>query len=203
VNEEQLKKKVRVGIFASGRGSNARSIIEFSKQKDVTYEVVCILSNKPTAGVLDLAKQHKINSKVFNRSQFHDSDDIVEYLIDQQVDLIVLAGFLWLVPPNLVAAYPQCILNIHPALLPKYGGKGMYGHHVHEAVRDSGDDRSGMTIHFVNEVYDEGQTIFQAQCMLDSGSTAEHIGRRVLKLEHHFYPIVINGVADRMSLETA
>jgi len=203
VNEEQLKKKVRVGIFASGRGSNARSIIEFSKQKDVTYEVVCILSNKPTAGVLDLAKQHKINSKVFNRSQFHDSDGIVEYLIDQQVDLIVLAGFLWLVPPNLVAAYPQCILNIHPALLPKYGGKGMYGHHVHEAVRDSGDDRSGMTIHFVNEVYDEGQTIFQAQCMLNPGSTAEHIGRRVLQLEHHFYPIVINGVADRMSLETA
>ncbi len=193
------KNKVRVAIFASGRGSNAASIYQYSLNKDCCYQVATIISNRSSAGVLAYADAHKIPSKYFNRDSFYNSDDVILYLRESKIDMIVLAGFLWLIPSNIISAYPNKIVNIHPALLPRYGGKGMYGHHVHEAVFKNGDDQSGMTIHFVNEKYDEGHMIFQSQCLIGTDFKANDIAANVLKLEHHFYPQVIDGVASRLN----
>ncbi len=190
--------KVKVAVLASGRGSNAQAIYHYSQGLDTSFEIDCILSNKEDAGVLSFAKSKGIDIKVFDRETFYKSEAIAEYLSDREVRLIVLAGFLWLIPSYLVKAYPRRILNIHPALLPKYGGKGFYGHHVHEAVKRNGDEKSGITIHYVNDKYDEGHMIFQSQCLLEADWTPEQIGKSVLRLEHHFYPQVINGVASKL-----
>jgi phosphoribosylglycinamide formyltransferase-1 len=190
--------KLNIAIFASGKGSNARRIVEHANNQESSYKISTILSNRVTSGVLPYAKSQGIPSKVFSKNTFYQSKEVLEYLFDKNVEMIVLAGFLWLIPGNLITAFPRRILNIHPALLPKYGGKGMYGRHVHDAVKTNKDEESGMTIHFVNEEYDKGQMIFQAHCQLNPNDSSAQIADRVLKLEHHFYPQVVDGVASKI-----
>lgn len=180
----------RLAIFASGGGSNARCIIEFfEKNKDA--EVALVMSNKPDAGVLDIARAHGIPTQIISRSSFYDTEDVLAVLKEKSVDFVVLAGFLWLVPSYLVRAFPNKIVNIHPALLPKFGGKGMYGMHVHEAVKAAGERETGISIHFVNERYDEGDLIFQAKCAVSEADSPADIARKVLKLEHEHFPQII------------
>ena len=157
-------------------------------------EVALVVSNKKNAGVLDIAREHEIPTKLIERQSFYDSTELLEELSKRDIQFIVLAGFLWLVPAYLVRAFQGRILNIHPALLPKYGGKGMYGHHVHEAVKAAGELESGPTIHFVNEYYDEGDVVFQAKCTVSPDDTAEDIAQKVLALEHTHYPRIIEQV---------
>ena len=185
--------KKHIAIFASGSGSNARKILEYFEDRE-DINVSLIVTNKRKAGVLSHAKEFDIPTFRVDRPFFYDSQGILEVLNIEKIDLIVLAGFLWLIPTYLVKAYPNTIVNIHPALLPKYGGKGMYGHHVHEAVKANGDKESGMTIHYVNEKFDEGNHIFQAKCKLDEGDSAEEIARKVLDLEHLNYARVVEEV---------
>lgn len=180
----------RISIFASGSGSNAENIVRYFSGSD-EVECALILSNRPDAKVLDRAKRLGVPSMVFNRKEFYHSDIILERLLETGTDLIVLAGFLWLVPENLLRTFKDRIINIHPALLPKYGGKGMYGMKVHEAVKKSGDEVSGITIHFVNERYDEGEIIFQAECPVEQEDTPESIAEKVHELEYRYYPKVI------------
>lgn len=179
-----------IAIFASGRGSNASKIIDhFEKTK--AAKVVLILSNRSDAPVLDLAQSHQIETVVLKRKIFYESTTLLETLSAHQVDWIVLAGFLWLIPSYLVKAYDHKIVNIHPALLPKYGGKGMYGIHVHEAVHAAQEPETGITIHYVNEQYDEGAVIFQASCALSASDQPNDIARKVQILEHqHFAPVI-------------
>jgi phosphoribosylglycinamide formyltransferase-1 len=179
-----------IAIFASGGGSNARKIIEYFKQSEVA-QVVLVVSNKPKAGVLDIAAEHGIPTQIIDRQGFYETEAILGVLKEYSVDFIALAGFLWLVPGYLVRAFPGRVVNIHPALLPKYGGKGMYGHHVHEAVKAAGETETGMTIHLVNEHYDEGDIVFQASCPVAPEDTPEDIARKVLVLEHQFFPETI------------
>lgn len=185
----------RIAIFASGSGSNAEQITAyFSDNTDV--EVSLILSNNPTAGVIDRArrgfgKELHIPVLLFDRTAFYKTDRVTQLLINQKIDLIVLAGFMWLMPGNLVWAFPNKIVNIHPALLPKFGGKGMYGHFVHEAVVAANETESGITIHYVNERYDEGQIIFQARCPVAPTDTPEAVAHKVQLLEHKHYPRVV------------
>lgn len=180
----------RIAIFASGTGSNARKIIEYFQNKtDITVSLV--LSNKATAPVLNMAQDHGIDTLTLTRKEFYETEHLLAQLHQNKIDFIVLAGFLWLVPSYLVKAYPRKIVNIHPALLPKYGGKGMYGHWVHEAVKKAAEKESGITIHFVNEAYDEGDIIFQASCRLDPQEEPDAIAKKVLRLEHeHFAPVI-------------
>ena len=191
-------RKVRVAVFASGRGSNAKALIAFANQEDSNYEIGLIISNKKSAKVLDLAGGHDIPQAVINRNDLYHSDNAIQLLQSHRIDCIALAGFLWLIPESLVASFPNRILNIHPALLPRYGGKGMYGLHIHKAVKENQDPVSGMTIHYVNEKYDEGDIIFQSRCQLTLTDSAQEIGDRVLQLEHHFYPIVLNGFCNQL-----
>ena len=185
----------RIAIFASGSGSNALKIIEYFKQKpDIVVSL--IVCNRKKAGVLDKAADHHIETLQINRDSFYNSGSILEDLEQRKIDLIVLAGFLWLVPEYLVKAYDQRIVNIHPALLPKYGGKGMYGHHIHEAVKAADESHTGLTVHFVNSAYDEGDIILQRRCSIDACDTAEDIAKKVLKLEHRYYPIVIEDLLE-------
>ena len=141
--------------------------------------------------MLAIAATFGVPTHLISKKSFYESTALLEVLAEHHIDLIVLAGFMWLVPPYLVAAFPKRILNIHPALLPKFGGKGMYGMHVHEAVRASGASESGITIHYVNERYDEGDILFQASCALEPGESAAEIARKVQVLEHRWYPKVI------------
>ena len=185
----------RIAIFASGTGSNARKIIEhFQSNDDISVDIV--ISNKKTAKVLDMAASHDIDTLLINRSSFYDSEETIEVLKKREIDLIVLAGFLWLVPASLIKSFSQRIINIHPALLPKYGGKGMYGMNVHKAVKAAGEHESGLTIHFVNEKYDEGNYIFKAACKLDGSETPEEIAQKVLKMEHKYFPQVVEKVLE-------
>lgn len=180
----------RIAIFASGRGSNALSIIQHFEER-AEVEVGLILSNKKSAGVLNHADDYDIAKVVIGKEDFKDGKRLLHILKTEKIDLIVLAGFLWLIPPYLISHYPNKIVNIHPALLPKYGGKGMYGHHIHKAVKAACETESGITIHFVNERYDEGRHILQMSCPLDPTDSAEQIGKKVLALEHKYFPIAI------------
>ena len=180
----------RIAIFASGRGSNARKIIEYF-QDNPTIEIHYIVSNKKNAPVLDLGKQFDINTLVINRVTFYKTQQVLEVFKEAKIDFIVLAGFLWLIPSYLVKAYNNKMVNIHPALLPKYGGKGMYGMNVHKAVHAAKEKQSGITIHYVNEVYDEGNIIFQATCSIDTQDTPATIARKVQRLEHKHFPEII------------
>lgn len=184
-----MTKHKRIAIFASGNGSNAEAIINHLEGND-RITVVAIYSNNSEAFVLQRAKNHGIPSLIFNKSQFTNSE-YLETIIKESYDLIVLAGFMWLVPEALVAAYRNKIINIHPALLPKYGGKGMYGHHVHEAILANGESNSGITIHFVNERYDEGDIILQKSCEVRPGDTADSLATRIHGLEHKYFPKVV------------
>ncbi|GAB3777214.1 phosphoribosylglycinamide formyltransferase [Spirosoma horti] len=185
-------------LFASGSGSNAEKIADyFTDNTDVTVSL--ILSNNPKAGVIERARRLHIPVLLFDRTTFYTTSQIVDLLHNQHIDLIVLAGFMWLMPADLVQAFPNKIINIHPALLPKFGGKGMYGHFVHEAVAAAGETESGITIHFVNEHYDEGQIIFQASCPVSPSDTPDDIARSVQALEHLHYPRVVAEVLATLS----
>ena len=179
-----------IAIFASGNGTNAeRIILYFQHVENVNVSIV--LSNKPDAGVLDRARKLGVKTFVFDRHTFRQTDEIITLLQSHKIDLVVLAGFLWLVPQNILAAYRDRIINIHPALLPKYGGKGMYGHHVHEAVIQAGEEYSGITIHYVNEKYDKGQIIFQKTVDVSPEDTPESLAEKIHKLEYEHYPRII------------
>jgi len=182
-----------IAIFASGSGTNARNIAEYFNGSALA-RVSLILSNKPDAFVLERARILKIPSVVFTRKDFYERNNILDVLLENEIDLIILAGFLWLIPENLLKAFPRKIINIHPALLPKYGGKGMYGEKVHEAVIRSGDKRTGISIHYVNDNYDEGEIIFQDSFDIQPDDTAESIAQKVHTLEYKHFPIVIEDV---------
>lgn len=181
----------KIAIFASGSGSNAENIANYFKGNN-ELEISLILSNKKDAYVLERAKNLKIPSIIFNKQQFSQSDEIVKILKEKEIDLIVLAGFLWLIPSNLIEAFPNKIVNIHPALLPNYGGKGMYGMKVHEAIVANKENKTGITIHFVNEKYDEGKTIFQTTCEVLENDTAEDVAKKIHQLEYKHFPEVID-----------
>lgn len=181
---------MHIAILASGTGSNAVKIIEYI-QKRYPEVQLSVWSNKADAPVLAKATDLHVPAHTFNRKEFRNPDQVLQQFQTQQVDLIVLAGFLWLVPAPIVAAYPNHIINIHPALLPKYGGKGMYGMNVHQAVKANGESESGITIHYVNEHYDEGQVIYQEACTLSPDDTAADIAKKVLKLEHANFPKIV------------
>ena len=183
----------KIALFASGNGTNVQRIAEyFAGSKDVCIKL--IVCNKATAYVLERAKILQIESLLVDKTTFYESDEIVKKLQQLDIDLIVLAGFLWLIPENLIKAFPQKIINIHPALLPKYGGKGMYGMRVHEAVVANREAYSGITIHYVNQNYDEGTIIFQAKCAISSEDTAEDVAKKVHKLEYEWYAEVVERV---------
>jgi len=179
-----------IAILASGSGSNAQKIMDYFKDS-ADIRVKFLLSNNKEAYALERARMMGVETKVFDRKAFRESDEIVDFLLKNGVNWIVLAGFLWMVPDNLIKAFPCRIINIHPALLPLYGGKGMYGIHVHTAVHKAKDKESGISIHLVNEKYDEGEIVFQAKCLLDENDTPESIAEKVLKLEHEHFPKVI------------
>lgn len=183
--------KYRLSIFASGRGSNAEKIIEyFAASTDISVDL--IVTNKKEAKVLDLASKHSIPQFIIaSKNTFTKSDSLVNTLQNKGITHIILAGFLWLIPSNLIKAFPDKIINIHPALLPAYGGKGMYGINVHKAVKANKETQSGITIHLVNERYDEGVHLSQNTCSLDPNDSPEDIAKKVLVLEHHHYPRVI------------
>lgn len=179
-----------IAIFASGAGSNAQKIIDHLKGNDKAA-VTLILCNKPGAGVFTIAENEHIPSVLIEKERFFKSDEYINILKDANIDLVVLAGFLWKVPANLVQAFPDHIINIHPALLPKYGGKGMYGHFVHDAVIAAKETESGITIHFVNEKYDDGATILQERCTITPDDTPETLAKKVQVLEHKYYPLIV------------
>lgn len=182
--------KVRLAVFLSGNGSNAEAIFKYFEKSDAV-KTVLVLSNNPAAFGLKRAEKYNIPVRVFTKVQFRESGEVVQWLRDAGVTHVVLAGFLWLIPEKLIKAYPQRIINIHPALLPKFGGKGMYGMKVHEAVKQSGEQVTGITIHEVDEKYDEGKIVFQAQCDVLTSDTPLQISAKVQQLEHVYYPRVI------------
>ena len=189
--------KKRIAIFASGSGSNAQKIMEHFKRNSEA-EVVLILTNNPQAYVLQRADNFEIPSHIFTREELYQSDAVIKLLKNLQVDLIVLAGFLWLVPESLLKAFPNKIINLHPALLPKYGGKGMYGDHVHKAVLAAHEEESGITIHFVNEKFDEGEILHQSRFKIEPGDTLEVIKFKGQQLEHQHFPRVIESLLRKM-----
>ncbi len=180
----------RLAIFISGNGSNAEVIFQHF-QNHLSIEVGMVLSNNPDAFGLERAKKFSVPSKVFTRTQFRESEEVLQWLKEAGITHLVLAGFLWLVPVYLIRAFPHRIINIHPALLPKFGGKGMYGMKVHEAVKEAQDAQTGITIHEVDEKYDEGRTLFQSVCDIDLTDTPKEIAEKVQRLEHLHYPRVI------------
>ena len=179
-----------IAIFASGAGSNAQQIINRFANHPLV-KVALIVCNKPGAGVLNIASSHNIPYVVINKERFFNTDAYLPELQKHRIDFIVLAGFLWKVPAALIAAYPQKIINIHPALLPNYGGKGMYGHFVHEAVIANKEKQSGITIHYVDEQYDHGQIIMQATCDITGSDTPETLAQKIHQLEHRHFPEVV------------
>ena len=185
-----IKKTKHIAIFASGSGTNAEQIISHFKGSS-TGKIKILCSNKPDAYALVRAQKHNIPTCIFSRDEFYKSDKIIKRLQEEEIDLIVLAGFLWLVPVELIRAFPNKIINIHPALLPNYGGKGMYGMYVHKAVIESVDAESGISIHYVNEKYDEGKIIFQARCKIDQDDTPETLAKKIHQLEYEYFPKVI------------
>ncbi len=188
----------KIAILASGSGSNARKIMEHFANSNVG-QVSLVVTNRKNAGVLSHAADFSIPTKYFFKDVWANSpEEILSALHEYNIDFIVLAGFLLKVPDLLVDRYPNRVVNIHPALLPKYGGKGMYGHHVHEAVKAAGENESGMTIHFVNHHYDEGGIIFQAKTAIDADETADDIQKKVLALEHAHYPAVIEETLSKL-----
>ena len=190
--EAEGRRPVNIAIFASGKGSNAGQIISYFKES-AEINTGLIVCNNPRAGVIDIAAKENIPVLPIVRSSFMESGN-VDDLRNYQIDFIVLAGFLWKIPSVLIDAFPHKIINIHPALLPAYGGKGMYGHAVHEAVIEAGDRESGITIHYVDEKYDHGKIIFQSKCKVDEGDTAESLANKIHQLEHQFYPKIIESV---------
>jgi len=180
----------RIAILASGSGSNAECIMRHvAGRTDV--QVTLVLSNKPDAPVLQKARDLGVEAMAFTREELYDNGRVLRLLQHHRIDVVVLAGFLLLIPDGLVQAYSDRIINIHPALLPKHGGKGMYGMHVHRAVKAAGDTESGITIHLVNAEYDKGRVLFQARCPVLPSDTVEEIAANVQQLEHRYFPVVV------------
>jgi folate-dependent phosphoribosylglycinamide formyltransferase PurN len=189
---QKKKPPIKIAIFASGGGSNAQKIIAYFKNHS-SITIAHIVCNVPTAGVNAVAAQHQIPILLLNNNLFFNSDEYVAYLQKVGINFIVLAGFLWKIPAHFISAYPNKIVNIHPALLPKYGGKGMYGIRVHEAVLAANEKQTGITIHYVDEQYDHGSTIFSCTCPIEPTDTAISLAQKVLALEHtHFAPVIEN-----------
>lgn len=183
----------KVAIFASGSGTNAQNIAEYFRYHP-SVRISLILSNKTDAYVLERASKLNIPSFVFSGKEFRETTRVLDILKEYEIDFLVLAGFMLLVPAYLIQAYPGKIVNIHPALLPKHGGKGMYGHFVHEAVINAGETESGISIHFVNERYDEGDVIFQSSCPVLADDTPDSLANRIHELEYSHYPRVIEEI---------
>jgi phosphoribosylglycinamide formyltransferase-1 len=186
----------RIAVFASGNGSNFQRIADYFAGNEAV-EIAVLYSNRPDAVAPVRAAKIGIPAVVFDREQFYTTSAILNDLKARHIDWIVLAGFLWLVPATILRAFKDRIVNIHPALLPKYGGKGMYGMRVHEAVVAAGDKESGITIHLVNECYDEGQVVFQARCLVLPGDTAEDVARKIHLLEYAHFPRVVEGLVTK------
>ena len=184
---------IKVAVFASGKGSNALQIIRHFKGSN-TVKIALIVSSKKDAGVLEIANDNNIPSIILDKTAFVSTNEYVDLLQKEGINFIVLAGFLWKVPSSLIKAYPQKIINIHPALLPNYGGKGMYGHFVHEAVIAAKEKQSGITIHYVDELYDHGAPIFQAFCDISETETPDTLAEKIHLLEHAYFPGVIEKV---------
>ena len=187
---------IRIAIFASGAGSNAQKIIDHFKNSDHRI-ISLIVCNKPGAGVLSIAEKENIPSLLIDKEKFFRGNAYTDELKQAGIDFIVLAGFLWKVPDALIQAYPGKIINIHPALLPNYGGKGMYGNFVHEAVIAAGEKESGITIHYVDGHYDNGDIIFQARCAVSKNDTPATLANRIHQLEHEHYPQVIENLLSK------
>ena len=187
----------RIAIFASGSGSNAENIYNyFAKNSGV--EISIFLTNNNKAKVIERAERLGIEYRIFDRTTFNNSNEIVDLLTSKKIDLVVLAGFLWIIPANLIQAFPNKIINIHPALLPKYGGKGMYGDKVHQSVIENKELESGITIHYVNEKYDEGEIIFQAKCNILPNDNFEDLAHKIHELEYEYFPKVIEQVLEKL-----
>ena len=183
----------KIILFASGSGSNVQKICEFF-EKDKATSVEMLVCNNPKALVVRKAKVFKLKSLIIEKESFYNSPKALMKILKLKPDLIVLAGFLWKIPSNLLEAFPNKIINIHPALLPKYGGKGMFGMHIHKSIIENKESKSGITIHYVNEKYDEGTIIFQKEIVLQKGETATTLSKRTLELEHHWFPRIIEKV---------
>jgi len=197
--KSQVKsKKINIAIFASGTGTNAQKIIDhFAKHPSIVVSL--IVCNKPNAGVLKIAEKEQIPSLLIEKERFFSGDAYIKELKERQIDFIVLAGFLWKLPATLIKEYPSRIINIHPALLPKYGGKGLYGNFVHEAVLANKEKESGISIHYVDEIYDHGEIVFQKSCPVFETDTPESLARRIHALEHEHYPRVIEEIVNLKS----
>lgn len=185
--------KKNIAIFASGSGSNAERLTDYFTDSKLV-NVSLFLTNNKTAGVIERGHRLGIPTVIFNKTAFAKSDKIVDLLVNQQIDFVVLAGFLWLIPENLLKAFPDKIINIHPALLPKYGGKGMWGHHVHEAVVANKEAETGITIHLVNEEYDKGEVLFQAKCEVLPTDSAADVAAKIHQLEYKHFPEIVEKV---------
>jgi phosphoribosylglycinamide formyltransferase-1 len=185
-----MKTKTRIALFASGTGSNVLNIIShFSSSESI--EVAIVLSNKSTAGALTHARNAGIKSACFNREDFFESNNILNLLKSEKIDYVILAGFLWKVPAIILTSFENRVINVHPSLLPNYGGKGMYGHHVHNAVLANNEKETGITIHLVNEKYDDGAIITQAKCSIEEGENLTSLQQKISQLEKEFFPITI------------
>ena len=181
----------RIVIFASGSGTNAENLIKFFHNRE-NASVIQVLTNNPHAKVLERAKKLKVSALSFNKIAFTKTDDVLNILKSSQPDLIVLAGFLWMFPKHILNEFPNKVINVHPALLPKYGGKGMYGMNVHEAIVAKKETETGITIHYVNEHYDEGAIIFQAKCAVLKTDSAQDVANNIHKLEMEYFPKVVD-----------
>jgi phosphoribosylglycinamide formyltransferase 1 len=188
-------------IFASGRGRNAENIMQYFKSSG-EISVLALLANNPDAEVVQKAKQYGVSVKVFNKKEFYESDAVLNFLRDKNPELIVLSGFLWLVPEKIIQAFRDKIINIHPALLPKFGGKGMFGRNVHQQVIATGEKESGITIHYVDESYDEGDVIFQKRCPVESSDTLESLAEKIHRLELKYFPLVIESLLEKKNVES-
>jgi len=189
--------KKRIAIFASGSGSNAQKIMEHFK-KHTDAEVAIVLTNNPEAYVLQRADNFEIPTHIFDKHEFYETDNVLDLLKNLNIDLLVLAGFLWLVPDTILANYPKRIINIHPALLPKYGGKGMYGDRVHKEVLANGDEESGISIHYVNEDFDSGEIIYQSRFKIEKNDDLELVKFKGQQLEHQYFPKIIEQVLKKI-----
>jgi phosphoribosylglycinamide formyltransferase-1 len=195
MSQEKSFQPINIAIFASGAGSNAQKIIDRFRNHS-TIKIGLIVCNKEGAGVLAIAEKEGINTLLIEKERFFRGDAFVPELKASSIDFVVLAGFLWKIPVKLIQAYPNRIINIHPALLPKYGGKGMYGGFVHAAVIAANEVESGITIHYVDELYDHGGVIFQATCVVDTIDTPESLAKKIHALEHLHYPRVVEEVVE-------
>jgi phosphoribosylglycinamide formyltransferase-1 len=185
-----MERKIRLAIFASGNGTVAEAIMTYFRRHD-KIEVAVLMTNNPGAFAIERAKRFNVPTRIFSKQQFSASNEALGWLKEFEVTHVVLAGFLWLLPENLIQVFPNHIINIHPSLLPRFGGKGMYGMKVHEAVKAAGERETGMTVHLVNAQYDEGKIVRQVSCRIAPEDTPQEIAVQVNALEYDYYPRTI------------